>query len=59
MKQLADDFNDEVRLVKHNQPCNFYVRVAKLDEFEKDQSFSEGRTIFAGARDQGYIPEIQ
>ena len=45
VKQLADDFNDEVRLVKNNQPCNFYVRVAKLDEFQKDYTF-RSRTVF-------------
>ena len=50
VKQLADDFNNEVGLLKDNQPCNFYVRVAKLDEFQKDHKFQSRKVFRKGER---------
>ena len=45
VKQLADEFNDEVCLTREGQPCNIYVRVAKLDEFRRDFKHRK-RTVF-------------
>lgn len=50
VKQLADDFNDEVRLLEWDEPCNVDVRVAKLVEFQNDHKFLGQKVFLKGER---------
>eukprot|EP00971_Amphidinium_carterae_P343760 6483714-Amphidinium_carterae.1 len=48
VKELADDFNNEAHLTKEGQPCNFYVRVAKLDAFDGDMKHNRKKVFARG-----------
>eukprot|EP00929_Paragymnodinium_shiwhaense_P010704 TRINITY_DN115580_c0_g1_i1.p1 TRINITY_DN115580_c0_g1~~TRINITY_DN115580_c0_g1_i1.p1 ORF type:complete len:411 (+),score=42.32 TRINITY_DN115580_c0_g1_i1:85-1317(+) len=45
VKALADDFNRTAGFRKNGSDCNIYVRLAKLDKFDRDYK-RKGNTIF-------------